>query len=279
MATTFRDFINGVLEGVTAYNVTSFFGPRTYTIGGKLVSDTHSGIDLTPTAKVKAFQRGKVIEVRNNVPQSKTPEIVANKLTSMYSGNYVKISHGNGVETVYMHLADGSIPVRVGDVVEKGAIIGMVGSTGYSTGNHLHFGIKINGVAVDPLPYLQGKKTIAPYADPVTSTEIATRPDLPKLKVNVNDLRYRDAANGKILGELAINESYPYLGKTASIAGYVWAQIIKGSDIVFCALNPNWNTLIDIEPKVVEKVVEVDKPINSVMNDGRIEVTVKSVAK
>jgi murein DD-endopeptidase MepM/ murein hydrolase activator NlpD len=69
-------------------------------------------------------------------------------------GNYVKISHGNGVETLYAHMLDNSLLVNVGDVVQKGQTIGRVGNTGYSFGAHLHFEVRVNGNRLDPAPFL-----------------------------------------------------------------------------------------------------------------------------
>ena len=68
------------------------------------------------------------------------------------AGNWVVIDHGNGLVTKYMHHAE--IYVEVGQEVAKGQQIGVSGTTGYSTGNHLHFQVEENGVAVDPLTYL-----------------------------------------------------------------------------------------------------------------------------
>ena len=68
------------------------------------------------------------------------------------AGNWVVIDHGNGLVTKYMHHAE--IYVEVGQEVAKGQQIGVSGTTGYSTGNHLHFQVEENGVAVDPLMYL-----------------------------------------------------------------------------------------------------------------------------
>jgi murein DD-endopeptidase MepM/ murein hydrolase activator NlpD len=67
-------------------------------------------------------------------------------------GQTVVIDHGNGITTVYAHQA--AIGVSVGQSVAQGAIIGVVGNTGNSTGPHLHFEVRINGAATDPLPFL-----------------------------------------------------------------------------------------------------------------------------
>ena len=63
-------------------------------------------------------------------------------------GNYVKISHGNGIETLYCHLQ--SLYAKKGDRIEAGQVIGFVGQTGIATGPHLHLEIRINGVSYDP---------------------------------------------------------------------------------------------------------------------------------
>ena len=75
--------------------------------------------------------------------------------TSAYSGsagNYVVISHGNGVSTVYMHAS--ALYVSEGQMVSQGQKIAAVGSTGFSTGPHLHFGVIVDGSYVNPLNYV-----------------------------------------------------------------------------------------------------------------------------
>jgi murein DD-endopeptidase MepM/ murein hydrolase activator NlpD len=67
-------------------------------------------------------------------------------------GNLVVVDHGNGLSTAYAHAS--SILVSVGQSVSQGETVSLVGSTGHSTGPHLHFEVRINGVAVDPLLYL-----------------------------------------------------------------------------------------------------------------------------
>ena len=76
-------------------------------------------------------------------------------MTAAYSssaGNYVMISHGDRLYTVYMHCS--RLAVKAGDTVESGQTIAYVGSTGISTGSHLHFGVSKNGTYVNPLKYV-----------------------------------------------------------------------------------------------------------------------------
>jgi murein DD-endopeptidase MepM/ murein hydrolase activator NlpD len=69
-------------------------------------------------------------------------------------GNFIIIDHGNGLNTAYGHIVDGGIMVNVGDAVGVGEQIARVGSTGNSTGCHLHFEVRIDGNTTDPVPYM-----------------------------------------------------------------------------------------------------------------------------
>ncbi len=73
-------------------------------------------------------------------------------------GNYVIIDHGNGYQTMYAHCCD--VYVSIGDKVRQGDVIAGVGSTGYSTGNHLHFEIIKDGVKIDPEIFVKGESYI-----------------------------------------------------------------------------------------------------------------------
>ena len=72
-------------------------------------------------------------------------------------GNRVVIDHGQGLTTTYAHIADGGIAVAVGQVVAAGEAIALSGSTGISTGCHLHFEVAIDGVRTDPIPFLAAR--------------------------------------------------------------------------------------------------------------------------
>ena len=69
-------------------------------------------------------------------------------------GYVIRIDHGNGIVTMYAHLKTGSICVRAGQYVTRGQQIAQIGDTGYVTGAHLHFEVRVNGNRVNPAPYL-----------------------------------------------------------------------------------------------------------------------------
>ena len=90
---------------------------------------------------------------------SGSPIVAAASGTVLYAGrrgsygNTVMIDHGNGVVTLYAHQVSGGIRVSGGQHVNKGERIGAVGSTGNSTGPHLHFEVRVNGAAKNPTNY------------------------------------------------------------------------------------------------------------------------------
>ncbi|MBT2502681.1 M23 family metallopeptidase [Curtobacterium sp. ISL-83] len=72
-------------------------------------------------------------------------------------GNYVRISHGNGVQTAYGHIVDGGYRVAPGQRVSAGQLVALVGSTGASTGCHLHFEVHVGGATTDPVPFMAAR--------------------------------------------------------------------------------------------------------------------------
>lgn len=151
MAREFKKCTVSVLAGGRLY-LTSGYGTRT--VNG--VPGFHYGCDLVggtderaATDEIIAFEGGTVTKATNNV-SGRTPS----------EGNAVVIDHGNGISSCYYHMKKGTVKVKVGDFVARGDVLGYMGSTGNSTGAHLHFGIRKNGSWVDPLPYLTGEKTL-----------------------------------------------------------------------------------------------------------------------
>ena len=272
--------INHVLRG-TSYRVTSPFGMRTLTIGGRQVTHMHNGIDLILTnirhAEVISMARGRVIRVVRNILESQTPTIIAQAQTTLYFGNLVFVEHANNIVTRYTHLQSGSIPagITVGAIVEKGQLLGLMGTTGYSTGVHLHFEVVENGNRVDPAPYLLGQKNVI---DLVTNVPI-NREGLPTLTVNTTNLRIRKTPNGELLGTLPQGAILPYLGKSGVLNGYAWAEVLHDNKIGYCALQSDWNTVNNAVKEIVKtveviKTVEVTKPIDETFEKNGISVRV-----
>lgn len=143
---------SGYFAGVMAwpvpgfYRVASPFGYRIHPILG--VRKLHTGIDI-----------GRDLDPPRSIDGATI--VAAGAGTVIYAGyrggygNTIIIDHGNGVATLYAHQRSGSFRVGVGDHVSKGQPIGAVGSTGLSTGPHLHFEVRINGTPTDPMPYLR----------------------------------------------------------------------------------------------------------------------------
>ena len=134
--------------------ITSPFGYRTF--NGK--QEHHDGIDFvdslrrerTSNVYINAFADGKVA--------------MCGFGSSV--GNYADILHSGNILTRYFHMKSGSLRIKTGQTVKRGDIIGIMGTTGNSTGIHLHFSVKENstfynnGVYVNPAPYLIGTKNI-----------------------------------------------------------------------------------------------------------------------
>lgn len=153
MAGTIKDVKYSPIEGKTELKYSSPFGPRKLKINGKIYDKYHNGIDITTLGNIVAFEDGIVTAVRNTIKGYDEKN---------GSGNYVTISHGNGNYTTYCHMDYGSVCVNKGDRVVKGQKLGtdIKKTTGFSTGLHLHFGLKVNNQFVDPIPYLTGEKTL-----------------------------------------------------------------------------------------------------------------------
>lgn len=128
---------SGWCSPLASYTLTSAFGMRDHPITGEY--KMHNGIDMAAPegTKIYAAKGGQV-------------SVAA---YSSSAGNYVQIDHGDGYHSVYMHMT--SYTVSAGQYVAQGQLIGYVGNTGASKGNHLHFGISYNGSYVNPVEYIR----------------------------------------------------------------------------------------------------------------------------
>ena len=119
--------------------LSSLFGSRIHPITGK--PNNHTGIDI-PASK------------NTNIYAAKSGVVTTATYNSSY-GNYVVVSHSDGTSTLYAHMNKRA--VSKGETVSQGQVIGYVGTTGSSTGNHLHFEVRVNGNRVDPVDYFKDK--------------------------------------------------------------------------------------------------------------------------
>ena len=116
--------------------ISSAFGYRIHPKYG--YKHLHSGIDIPAPAgtNILCAYKGQVAWAGYN----------------WSAGNWVGVDHGNGLYTIYMHMS--KILVTEGQMLNQGDVVGLVGTTGSSTGNHLHFSVRINGTYVQPLDYV-----------------------------------------------------------------------------------------------------------------------------
>jgi murein DD-endopeptidase MepM/ murein hydrolase activator NlpD len=128
---------------LAAMTMTSGFGMRTHPVlGGRR---NHKGIDLAAPIGTPVYAPADGLVARAD-------------WFSSY-GNYIQIEHGGELQTRYGHLS--GFAVHAGERVHKGDLIGYVGTTGRSTGPHLHYEVRVAGEAVDPSPYLAGDVSLA----------------------------------------------------------------------------------------------------------------------
>jgi murein DD-endopeptidase MepM/ murein hydrolase activator NlpD len=127
----------GVFRIPADNEISTPFGTRR--IMNETWTSIHRGVDIKGSEgdEVRASNNGKVVLAQG----------------LFLGGNTIILDHGQGIHTVYMHLSQ--MNVCSGDSVSKGDVIGLIGSTGRSTGPHLHFGVKISDVSVNPLSVLK----------------------------------------------------------------------------------------------------------------------------
>ena len=128
---------SGWIKPLKSYTITSAFGMRVHPVLG--YERMHNGVDMAAPAGTPIYA-------------AKSGKVTTASYQSGGAGNYVSINHGDGFSSIYMHMT--RYIVSKGQYVQAGQVIGYVGSTGISTGNHLHFGISYKGEYVNPMRYI-----------------------------------------------------------------------------------------------------------------------------
>ncbi|MBR3199330.1 MAG: peptidoglycan DD-metalloendopeptidase family protein [Bacilli bacterium] len=174
-----------------------------------------------------------IIALENGIVET----VIKNKKTTDHNtkgndtyGNYIKIKQTDGKEALYAHMKYGSINVNVGDFVEKGSIIGTMGSTGNAYGNHLHLEVKNeNGIKENPLISLN--KPIEEKKEEtkeISKENAVTEPPKEETKKEektiikneyLNNTEYNDGSIVDALKEINIDSSYQYRKKLAIANG------------------------------------------------------------
>lgn len=128
---------SGWVSPLKSYTLTSPFGMRVHPVLG--YERMHEGVDMSAPTGTPIYA-------------AKSGKVTVTSYQAGGAGNYVSINHGDGFSSIYMHMT--RYIVSKGQYVTAGQVIGYVGSTGLSTGPHLHFGISYNGTYVNPMKYV-----------------------------------------------------------------------------------------------------------------------------
>lgn len=143
-------------SGGGGYTGTSLTGTGNFTwpVPGYTSVSSEYGMRLHPTLRVNKLHTGTDVAAPSGTPIVAMDSGTVIKSVKIGSyGNYIVIDHGNGITTLYAHMS--SRLVSEGESVKKGQQIGKVGCTGYATGNHLHFEVRVNGSLQNPMKYFK----------------------------------------------------------------------------------------------------------------------------
>ncbi len=272
--------------------ITSNFGYREdpFNRGKKL----HSGIDISDAnssnnVNIIASKSGVVVyptaDVQNNCPSSSS----LSNCGGGY-GNYVVIQHSDGNYTLYGHMYEGSITVKAGDSVEQGQVIGKMGSSGNSTGNHLHFEVREGqnaySATVDPLNYVSADTPRMIFSgsgkiyDFINSYEGNTGIVGDSYKIiNIGD-GMRSVGHGVTLENCwQYFQKYGYEVRNLSVGDTLPISIVDQVELDIIDYNRNYieNTISDNSIKL--EIYQIDALISQMYNMGNISGFVNAYKK
>lgn len=190
----------------------------------------HNGVDMRGQNRgeevpIYSPEDGTVIGLRNNY---KTQDLSGNSY-----GNYIKIQHSNGITTLMAHLKYNSINVKLGDKVKFGQQIAIMGTTGHSTGVHLHYEVFINNVKQDPLLYTyiypnqevdNSSKKYIKYSTNVNPSPKDEKVDQIKINVSNLSIRKEPSETSERLGFLEKDKYYNFYEEKKE-GNYDWYNI------------------------------------------------------
>ena len=187
-------------------------------------SEGHGGIDIVREGyrldNIVAHSDGVVVEVINNV-RGRTPNEKSNP------GNMVKIDHGNGYQTRYLHMAFDSVKVNVGDKVKRGQVLGYMGDTGYAFGGHLHFEVLKDSKKINPTNFLNSDLPSNSSVNVYYKVKTIKHGWLPEVK-NLDD--YAGFENSPIT-DVAIRVDKGSIRYRVHVKGGSWLPYVNGYDI------------------------------------------------
>lgn len=184
----------------------------------------HMGIDIVgenfTLDDIVAHSSGTVVQVINNSNESTQND-------SNNPGNMVRIDHGNGYQTRYLHIAYGTLQVKVGDEVKKGQILGYMGDTGNAFGKHLHFEVIKDNKKIDPTIYLDNDLPNNSIVNVYYRVRTKKHGWLPEIK-NLED--YAGYENSPIT-DVAIRVDKGNLKYRVHVKGGSWLPYVTGYNI------------------------------------------------
>lgn len=213
----------------------------------------HAAVDIVREGyrldNIVAHSDGTVIQVINNCNENTNGQN-GNRYDPSNPGNMVKIDHGNGYYTRYLHLAYGTVKVSVGDKVSKGKVLGYMGNTGHSFGGHLHFEVWKGSSRIDPTSYLEND---LPSPSPEPEKPSAGSRNVGDV-VNINGVyvsststeKLRPAVTTGTITRIIDGARNPYLLNDGNI-GWINEDCIVGSETVRYLHNPSYtgNSIVD----------------------------------
>lgn len=268
-----------VVDGVTyalgepvSYQITSNFGMRDDPFGTGTTGN-HQGLDISATGG-KAMGTVNIIASRDGTviyPTEGSPIACSsdgnNKSCGGGYGNYVIIQHNDGILTVYAHMYENTITVKAGDTVRAGQVIGKMGSSGSSTGMHLHFEVRENGQRKDPLNYIS-QENERPKKQ--TSSFVEGNDNIQTICLTLKDSGYSDVAVAGIMGNLQRESNYsPTVVNSIGASGI--AQWLGGrANNLKNTYGENWNVLENQLEFLLYELNTTETWANNLLNDTTV---------